>query len=118
MRIAYYWSDEDTVCAVRFDDGWTIAATEKGAVTINTEGVITGTWWKEEPTDEHWGHFMAECGTEETQSPLPISEEMDELIFRAGHYDGETAAKAARDLKVMVDWLAAWPPKAHQWPIS
>jgi len=103
MKIKQYWSDEDTIMAARFDDGWTIAATEKAAVTIDTEGTITGTWWKEEPSDEHWKHFVAVCGTEATQHPRLIDEKMCDMIGKAGHYFGEAAAEAARELKALID---------------
>jgi hypothetical protein len=107
MRLDHYWSDDDTVMAARFDDGWTVAATEKAAVTINAEGVIVGTWWKEEPTEWHWQFFVSECGKESTQHPRPIGEAMDDMITKAGHYDGETAAEAARDLKALIDALVS-----------
>jgi len=105
MKIVRYWSDNDTVMAARFDDGWTIAADEKAAVTINADGVITGNWWKEEPTELHWAFFVAECGKESTQHPRSIGEAMDDMITKAGHYSGETAANAALQLKRLIDAL-------------
>jgi len=102
MRITHFWYDQEMVCAVHLDDGCIVAGTEEAAVTINTEGVITARW-KEEPTDDHWGDW----GDEPNRKPLPISEEMDALIFKASRCDGETAANAARELKAMIDGLVS-----------
>ena len=103
MKVTHFWSDEDTVFAARFDDGWIVAATEKAATTIDAEGVIVGVWWKEEPTDAHYQMYVHECGSLPTTQP--ISEEMDDLIFKAGHHTGEIAAWAARELKALIDGL-------------
>lgn len=81
MKVIKEWSDEDTVVAALFDDGYRYVADEKSAALLDGAGNVIDLWWKEEPSGAHYHTFL----NQETHTTEPLTEEMSEAIFGVGH---------------------------------
>lgn len=90
MQVVKEWSD-DTIGAVLFDDGHKLAFDEKAAVLLTPDATVLNTWWKEEPSGPHWEAFLSRPQT----VLLPVSDELYDAIFDAGHRCTEDPLYAA-----------------------
>lgn len=83
LTIEKQWSDQDTIGAVKYSDGYVLAFDEKSAVLVNPAGVIIDTWWKETPSGAHWHVFLT---TGNVTNAHPLTQDQKDIIFKAGHH--------------------------------